>query len=199
MKIATHSDDSKMIELILHVATQCAEDSRFGAVKLNKILFYADFLSYLKRGKSITSQVYFAIKEGPAPQQMLPITEKMQAEGIFAFQSIDVGLPHPKKKPIALRPPNYKKLEAEDIAITNEVIEKFQSKNGTELSELSHKFAGYIAAFAQGPSTIIPYSMVQFDTKQFWGIEMPPLPEKLIDYGKELARKLANTSPPAYA
>lgn len=196
MKVTDHV---KLRELILHIAKKSAGDSQFGAVKLNKILFYADFLSRLRRRKSITGEEYFAIKEGPAPQQMKPVTEKMISDQVFAFQLIDVGLPHPKKRPIALRPPDYDKLEAEDIAIADEVIEKFQSKNGKALSNLSHQFAGYIAAYADGEKTLIPHSTVNFDTKGFWGIDLPPIPEDLVSYGKGLAKKLKSKSQPVGA
>ncbi|HWW02152.1 MAG TPA: Panacea domain-containing protein [Candidatus Acidoferrum sp.] len=196
MKLVLPNDD-KLKELILYVSTQSVDDTWFGAVKLNKILFYADFLSYLKRGESITGQEYFALREGPAPKRMLPITDKMISDGEFAYQLLDVGMPHRQKKPIALRPPDLKKLRAEDIAIVNEVIDKLRGMNGTQTSEMSHRFAGYVAAFAQGEKTKIPYSTVRFDTKEFWGIETPPLSQKLISYGKQLAKKLGKRAQPA--
>jgi hypothetical protein len=185
-------NDTKLKELILHIAKQNANDNRrFGAVKLNKLLFYADFLSYLRRGVSITNQEYFAIKEGPAPKRMLPVTEKMICDGEFAYDLIDVGAQRPLKKPIALRPPDYDELETQDVVIANEVIERFRDLNGTQLSDLSHRFAGYIAAFAEGNKTTIPYSMARFDTKGFWGIEAPPLPQHIIEHGKRLAESIA--------
>ena len=156
MKIKLPADDSKMEELILHVAKEGEKDDKFGAVKLNKIIFYADFLSYLKRGKSITGQDYFALREGPAPQRLLPIRQKMVKGGDLAIQNNDVGLNYPMKKPIALRPPDYKKLEAEELAIVNSVITKFKDKSGTQLSKMSHDFAGYNIAFSKGEKTKIP-------------------------------------------
>jgi len=38
-------DERKFKELILYVADKCSDDPDFGAVKLNKILFYSDFYS----------------------------------------------------------------------------------------------------------------------------------------------------------
>jgi len=184
-------DDSKLKELILHVTKKSENDARFGAVKLNKILFYSDFLAYLKYGKSITGQEYFAIKEGPAPKRMLPVTKAMTVNRELAYREIDVGLPRLKKQPIALRPPNYDKLETKDLAIVDEVIDRLRDKNGKQLSDLSHKFSGYIAAFAEGEKTTIPYSSVRFDLDGFWGIDTPPIPKSLISYGKKLAQKTA--------
>ena len=93
-----------MEELILHVAEMSQADEKFGGVKLNKILFYADFLSYLKRGKSISGQEYFAIKDGPAPKRMLPIKKEMIKNGDIAIEKVAVfGFPNPKEKVIPLR------------------------------------------------------------------------------------------------
>jgi len=48
--------DKRLRELILLIATRSEGDEPFGAVKLNKLLFYADFFAYVKFGESITGQ-----------------------------------------------------------------------------------------------------------------------------------------------
>ena len=52
------SGKHRMAELIVYIADLCQEDPTFGATKLNKILFYADFASYAKYGRPITGQEY---------------------------------------------------------------------------------------------------------------------------------------------
>ncbi len=47
---ATEYDERKLKEFILYVADRCEADPTFGAVKLNKILFYADFLAFASTG-----------------------------------------------------------------------------------------------------------------------------------------------------
>ncbi len=186
-------NDAKMKELILYVAAVSAMDEKFGAVKLNKLLFYADFLSYLKRGKSITGQEYFALDEGPAPKRLVPIREQMCDKGELAIQpSIYCGFP--QNRIVGLRLPDYSKLDAEDIAIVNFIVGKFRDKNGTELSEESHKFAGWKSAHSKGQKQIIPYSSVRFDVNGFLGMELPLLPEELVEHGKRLHRKLSRTN-----
>ena len=44
----------KFKELVLHISQKCADDPSFGAVKLNKILFFADFASSAHYGTPIT-------------------------------------------------------------------------------------------------------------------------------------------------
>jgi len=47
-------DDTKLKELILLLARESEGDPHFGATKLNKELFYTDFLAYLNFGQAVT-------------------------------------------------------------------------------------------------------------------------------------------------
>jgi len=195
MKIRRTPDSSKMKELILHVAEMSQSDDKFGSVKLNKILFFADFVSYLKRGKSISDQKYFALDEGPAPQQMKPIKIEMEEHGDIAIKKTAIfGVPNPMERVVALRPPDYAKLDdAEGIAIVDQVITKLRDKNGKQVSDLSHRFVGWEIAYAKGQKTIIPYDMARFDLGAFFGMETPDLPEHLVEYGRRLYRKVISS------
>jgi len=197
MKASSRTNDSKMQELILHVAITSENDPNFGAVKLNKILFYADFLSYLRRGRSVTDQEYFALEEGPAPVRLVPIREKMKAREDIAIKRVNrFGLPQQRIE--ALRPPDYSKLGAEDIEIANLVLGQLKNKNGRDVTDASHQFAGWQIAFGKGERTRIPYGIVRFDPTGFLspigitGFEVPPLPQELIDYGHKLDKRLAS-------
>lgn len=188
-----------MKELILYVAELSQDDPNFGAVKLNKILFYSDFLSYFRRGRSITDQDYFALDEGPAPKSLVPIRERMVADEDIAIKRVDrFGLPQHRVE--ALRQPDFTQLDAEDIAIATIVVEALRRKNGKEVTEDSHRFAGYKAAFSKAKKTTIPYATVRFDPAGFLeplGItnyEMPSLPKKLVDFGHQLQKELESKS-----
>jgi len=188
LKIAS---DAKMKELILYVAKSSEKDKKFGAVKLNKILFYADFLAYLKRGKSITGQEYFALDEGPAPKRLLPIREQMKADGEIVIKKVDqFGLPRPQERIEANRSPVLDGVfSADEIADVNYILQELRDKTGKDVTNMSHEFAGWKSAFSKGAKTTIPLSTVRFDPEGFLGIEMPPLPAHLIEYGKKLHRK----------
>jgi len=184
-----------MKELILHVAQASETDEKFGAQKLNKILFYADFLSYLMRGKPITGQQYFALEEGPAPKHLLPLREIMKNKGEIAIKKSNY-FGFPQERVVALRAPDYSKLEAQDIAFADVVIRKLRDMNGREVSEESHKFAGWKIAYTKGPKTIIPYSIARFDLESFFGIQPPQLPDNLVNHAKALHRKLFHSPTP---
>src|SRR5258708_19742785 len=62
--------DRKLAELILFISERSEGDPRFGAGKLNKLLFYSDFGAYRLFGKSITGQQYQNLSNGPAPRRL---------------------------------------------------------------------------------------------------------------------------------
>ena len=134
--------EEKLRELILYIAHKSKTDPRCGAVKLNKLLYYADFTAYRLLGRSITGAEYQHLQEGPAPRRGLPAQERLKRDGAIemAYKPSLVGEPiHiivPKRKPY----PIFSKQEKE---IVNRIIEEFKDLTGSELSERSHKEFGW--------------------------------------------------------
>lgn len=151
----SHLDGTdKLRELVLYVCTLSERDEAFGSVKLNKLLFYSDFLSYLEHGSAITGQEYFKLEFGPAPRLMRPLLDDMKANQQLVLADRNYH-GRPQKKPLALREADLTKFSAQGIDIVNQVCRTFQAHNGTEISELSHNFPGWQLA-EEGET--IPYS-----------------------------------------
>jgi len=147
-------DDRKLAELILLIAKRSEGDPAFGAVKLNKLLFHCDFSAYLTFGKPITGQEYFALKNGPTPRRLLPVTEKMEKRRDLAFQKVNY-YGRIQKRPVALRPPNYSLFTPHEVALIDEIVQTWRGKNATEISDHSHLFIGWKVAREK---ETIPYS-----------------------------------------
>jgi len=49
----------KFRELILYIARKSEDDPKFGAVKLNKILFFSDFAAFRAFGKIVSQRVVY--------------------------------------------------------------------------------------------------------------------------------------------
>jgi hypothetical protein len=147
-------NDAKLRELILLIAEWSQQDPKFGAIKLNKELFHADFSAFLTYGEPITGQEYFKLPQGPAPRRLKAITEAMIKKGEFAWQ----GVPYYgriQKKPIALRSADLSKFSGSEVNIIRQTVEKFWKVSAMEISDQSHIFLGWKVAHLR---ETIPYS-----------------------------------------
>jgi hypothetical protein len=149
-----HLSDARLKELILHIARQSEGDEAFGAVKLNKILFAADFAAYIKFGKSITGQEYFALERGPAPRRLKPILDDMIRRREAAEREDDFH-GYRQRRVFALREADLKQFQAEEIALVDHIIHDWQGVTGSQLSRASHQFLGWKVAAER---EVIPYT-----------------------------------------
>jgi hypothetical protein len=147
--------DTRLKELILHIARQCEDDETFGAVKLNKILFNADFTAYVKFGRSITGQEYFALEHGPAPRHLKPVLADMVRRREAAIREHDFH-GYQQRRTFALREADLKLFTSEEIGLVDHIIREWRGHTAIKLSELSHQFIGWRVA-KKGET--IPYSV----------------------------------------
>ena len=132
--------DERLRELILYVSEQCASDPKFGATKLNKILYFSDFISFAERGKPITGAEYMRLGKGPVPKRLVPVREELRKAKHLEVKVADY-YGHDQKRPIAKRQPDLKSFAAEDISIVDRVIRLLWDKTAEECSDLSHGVA----------------------------------------------------------
>lgn len=149
------TDDQKMAELILYISDKSQLDPPYGAVKLNKILFYADFLHYAKHGKPITGQEYMKLNQGPAPRRLLPVRSRLIAGGELIVRKVPYGTKR-QERPIALRAADLTGFNGEEIAIVDSVITLFWGMSARRVSDISHEFVGWKSAEYK---ETIPYDM----------------------------------------
>ncbi len=172
-------NNEKLKELILYLADRSVKDCRFGATKLNKLLFYSDFIAYLQFGKAITNQRYQKLQNGPAPRALVPITEKMEERGEIAYRTANY-FGKQQKRLVPLRDPDLSSFSDEEIELVNQIVAEFWDKNAAEISGASHGFIGWQPAELQED---IPYE-VAF-------VRAVPAGRKMEKYGADL-ESLAN-------
>jgi hypothetical protein len=125
-------------ELIIYISQQSTNDSHFGAVKLNKILYYSDFRAFERFGVPLTGMSYFRLKAGPAPKALLPIRRELESEGAIRIERVDVGHGLKQHRTVALRKPVLEHFTADELQIVDEVIKELWNQNATEVSDASH-------------------------------------------------------------
>jgi hypothetical protein len=175
--------EKKFKELILLICARSEHDPKFGAIKLNKLLFHSDFSAYLVFGKPISGQEYFKLPNGPAPRRFLPVAKRMQESGDLAYKEADF-FGHSQKKPIALRQPDVSVFTPQEIDLVHKIIQKFWNMTATAISEHSHLFMGW--KIARDKETI-PYAtaLVSYrqptPTEQAYGLQLEPLAQQLLN------------------
>jgi len=149
----------KFQELILYLAELSEADPRFGKTKLNKLLFYIDFRAYEAFGRSVSGEAYQKLSYGPAPVRLLPAVEPLLLAGSAAWAERDY-YGKPLQKLVALRSPDLKLFGPEEIDLIQRVVRELWELNGSEVSDLSHRFPGWQAAAER---EVIPYATVFID------------------------------------
>jgi hypothetical protein len=158
---AKKPDDGKFRELVLHICRRSEGDRPFGAVKLNKLLFYADFLAYRQLGNAITWQPYQRLENGPAPKRLVPILKKMELNHDLATGEVSY-YGFKQKRAVALREPDLSRFTGEEIAVVDGLIEAFSGKSAKEMSDMSHAFIGWSCA-QDGENIPYAVALVNFE------------------------------------
>jgi len=167
----------KFKELILYIAQESEGDSTFGATKLNKILFFCDFLSYRAYGESITGQRYFKLPYGPAPRPLVPVVRELIEEG-SCIKVPRSRFGRPQETIFAKREADIDVFNSRDIALVDFVMRQLRDNDATQVSDLSHEFIGWQLA---GDQEDIPYETIFLgDPRKL------TLTEEEIQYGRRL-------------
>lgn len=133
----------KTRELIILLSELSEGDNYFGATKLNKLLFFSDFLSYLHYGKSISGSKYEARPEGPMLKGFYELRDQMVGKDIVVRPKGFWG--YVQHKTLALRSADISNFSAEEMNIIIRVVNEYRDLSASQISALSHEFLGWQA------------------------------------------------------
>ena len=146
-------DKQKFKELVLYITEKCETDPSFGVTKLNKLLYYCDFMAYVELGKAVTGAGYQRREFGPAPKVLLPLRSEMASEGSLYIREVS-KYGYQQKRPMALRSADLAAFSGEEIALIDTIIDACWDMDASQISEMSHRDIGW--QLAQDGETI-PY------------------------------------------
>lgn len=169
----------RLKEIILYVAEKSQGDERFGATKLNKILYYSDFMAYGLFGKSLTGALYQRIPRGPAPKALVPVRDELVQAGDAHIEE-RAWFNRTQKRLIALRSADLTRFRAEEIKLVDQIIYYFRSANASQVSELSHVEMGW--KLAEDKETI-PYETAFLSNEPLAHEEIKRFQELAADHG----------------
>ena len=180
--------ETKLGELIIYIADECSNQRFFGATKLNKILFFADFLSYQQFGSSITESEYMKLPKGPVPRVLVRVRNALIAAGDIAVREETVIGGKTQKRIVHLRNANLELFSAQQIKLVDDVIATLSNSTAKTVSDLSHRFIGWELAKER---ETIPYKIALFDSKTLSKKQIVAISSSL-DKAEVLARQVLN-------
>lgn len=127
----------RLKNIMLHVLELCCE---MWVTKMNKLLFYIDFVSYRERGMAMTGLAYRAIDYGPVPERWEKVYSEFDEIG---QEPRDMG-EYEGQILVAKAKPADGVLTEEEIAIINAVCEKLKDCSSRKVSEMSHEEKAWI-------------------------------------------------------
>jgi hypothetical protein len=135
-------DLCKFTEMIIFFA----EKLKPFKTKLNKLLFYADFVQYENSGFSMSGMKYRAIPMGPVPDKYDSIYDHLARNDDFdivskVFHDGGVGEKFNPNAKHEFRPDLFSDAE---LTVLEEVAKKFKNTSTTEIIDISHKEKGWL-------------------------------------------------------
>ena len=127
------------IEKTKNVIMFFAQHLRPFKTKLNKLLFYTDFIHFRKHSQSITGLKYAAIPFGPVPEKYDVLFGLMAEQDYFDIQyqmsnygEVEQILPNPDNVF------NANQLTASELEAMKIVLNRFRNTTSSEIAEISH-------------------------------------------------------------
>ena len=136
MNAGREYEQERLAELIMFVANRVLGDPMFGAVKVNKALFYSDFEAYRRTGSSITGAVYQHLDQGPCAHQFLPALRSLGDDLKEVQRETPTGT---RREFLPLRDSRVELFSGPEIAIVDEIVEWLRPLTAGQTSALSHE------------------------------------------------------------
>lgn len=178
-------DRRKFEELILHISKQYVSDPLYGTTRLNKVLYFADFLAYAELGNPITGAEYIREKRGPVPRPVrapLLVLTQMKHAGRLRLNETPgqlLGKPITLVTPVPLSEPDLIVFTEDEMGLIDSIIEQFRGWRSGTISKYSHQFPQWHSVPL---NETIPYELAFVDENQSFT-------KAEIQHGLELAKR----------
>lgn len=175
----------KFKEMVLYFTERSVElkDEGFGMVKLNKLLYRADFEAYRTLGHAITGETYERQEFGPVARDLLIVLDELGASGRLRWEHIPAG-PYTRNVPRALdREETVSDRSAfsnDELDVMERALSELATYGGKAVSVWSHEqSAGWNLAGEDG--NIIEYGTAFISTE--------PIPSEDLERASRYVRE----------
>lgn len=137
----------------MHVIGASKPD-RLGAVKLHKVLYYTDMLTFLDTGKPVTGAEYRKRPYGPTCDAVLSVLDELRYTDQIKVENVEYHGYLKKQFTLAGEPPATNHLSDSEIETLNEMVDFVCNNNSAKtISDFSHDMVWEMVEFGD----VIPY------------------------------------------
>lgn len=155
-------DGGKFKELVLLLAWRSKDDPLMSRVKLNKLLYRADFESFRLYGESLTGASYIRGEFGPMASELPRAEVELGRSGLLGWEIREAG-PYEQKVPRALAEPDETKFSERDLEVVDRALAELQMHGGKGASDWSHEQSAGWRVRKNGKE--IPYASAYVSTQ----------------------------------
>lgn len=160
-------DRTRFESLVLYLAERSSNDEGYGKVKLNKLLFRADFEAYRLLGVSITGEEYKRQELGPVAAHLPSLLRRLSENGVLSVREVAAG-PYVRQVPLVEKghAADPEVFTPDERTIIDRVLAELRTHGAREVSDWSHEISvgwrvkrtGQIIPYSSAPLSIRPLS-----------------------------------------
>ncbi len=155
----------KFKEVFLYILKKVGSKPNIGQTVLYKLLYFIDFNYYEKYEEQLIGATYIKNYYGPTPKEFSKIIEEMEDKDLVTVQG-GRHFQYPQTKYLPLREPDLSILNARELEVIDDVLNKLSDMNASQITEYSHKDVPWLTAEDMEPINYesvfyrtIPYSV----------------------------------------
>jgi Protein of unknown function (DUF4065) len=122
---------------LLHYIIHTVPPQQLGAVKLNKIAWFADRDAYIKLGRTISGREYMKLERGPVPIGVEYEIDFLKRAGAIIERRQTV-VDYSRREFEAVTLPDMSSFNEDEKALIDAVVTFVRDKTAAEISEISH-------------------------------------------------------------
>jgi len=126
----------KFKEVLLYILGEVGSKPNIGQTVLYKLLYFIDFNYYEKYEEQLIGATYIKNHHGPTPKEFIKIVKEMEGKDLVKIQ--DKYFKYPQTKYMPLKDPDLSKLNARELNVIDDVLNKLADMNASQISEYSH-------------------------------------------------------------
>lgn len=147
-------EQEKYKNAILYFLKYC-NNQHLGATKLNKLLYYLDFISYRDREKSITGDRYIHKQYGPIPENVDFILKELQEEKYIEIKRVSCGKNKDFFRHKLLKNPDISVFDGYEEKLLENICDEFSLWSTNKIVDQTHLEAPW---FYSKPFEEVDYS-----------------------------------------